>query len=86
MFFKSINWKKFTKWVLAVPLVLILLNLINPHPTWFIVPTISGLWALLLLVSAHSDYIMHRPKIKMSLKQIRMMKLKKINKIRKWKV
>jgi len=85
MFFKSINWKKFIKWVLLVAIVLILINISNPHPMWWMVPTVTGLWSLLLLLKAHSDYMM-RPKPKLTLRRLRMMKLKKINKKRLWKV
>lgn len=86
MFFRAIDWKKFLKWLISVPAFFIFLNLINPHPTWSLVPIVSGLWILALFMSAYPEYLIQKSKIKLSLKQVRMMKLKKINRKNKWKV
>lgn len=88
MFLRSINWKKFLKWLISLPLIFIVSNLINPNPTWSIVPIITILWFFILFISAHSQYIMKiKPKIKLlSTKQLRLLKLKKINRKRLWKV
>jgi len=81
MFFRKIDWKKFLKLVIPVPIFLSLCCLANPT-NWWLVPTITGLWSTILLLSAHSHYIM-RVKPKLTIKELRSVKLRKINR-RRW--
>lgn len=79
MFWKSLDWKKFAKLVIPVILFLMFVTFADPKIEWWVAPTIIGLWILVLFLNTYTVFIM-RPKPKMTLKRLRMMKLKKIRK------
>lgn len=62
--------------------------LVNTKPQWWIVPTITGLWTMMLIISAHSNYISSKSELmkNMSIKNKRKLKIRQINRLRRWKV
>lgn len=70
-FIKLVDWRKFFKlWgigtlILCVLYLISLSNESNVFPeNLYVVPLVSGLWALMLLLSASSDYMMYLMRIK----------------------
>ena len=82
-FIKAINWWKFFKFIGSVTLVLFLVTVFNTKPYWPSVIFIPILLSIMLLLSAHSKYLINKPKAqKPTLKEIRKMKLIKLR--RRW--
>jgi hypothetical protein len=75
--FSKINWRKFLKLVLPVPIILSFIMLLSNKPEWWIVIIITILWVFMLLLSEHSNYII-RVKPILSLIETRKLKLIKL--------
>ena len=72
-FSKNVNWNKFWWYVKACPIVLFIIGVCfgTPNMKWlWSIPLITLLWSLMLLLSAHSQYILRRkPELKKKIEQ-----------------
>ena len=85
-FIKAVDWRKFNKIMGIISSILIFVQISNNKIDWTIM-IIIPLIALLLLLRAYTDFSMRvKPKpVPLTVKELRMKKLKKINKLNKWR-
>ena len=80
-FLKAIDWRMFSKIIGGITLILFLIAISTPKPYWTGVIVIPLLISFMILLHAHSEYIIResKNKTKPTLREERYNKLKKLN-------
>lgn len=84
-FFKIVDWRKFGIIIGVITGIVLFSQILSPELDYFTL-SIPFLVAILLLGHAHLTYVLTvKPKIKKTPSEIRLKKLKRLNR-RKWKI
>lgn len=77
-FIDIINWKKFFKIITFISIFIFLIEISIKKFDWYIF-SIPFLFGLMMLIKSHSEFLLFKDKYKPDIKELRMLKLKKVN-------